>query len=107
MTLTIFPPHGAGHGAPFWTPQLGAQRGAKSSAENGMRGDSHRPNFGNPPPCLGVTSTWRRDIDMTLQSHLPDEVVLADPWTLYCEECGQLMRIKTAAPARAGMERRT
>jgi lysyl-tRNA synthetase class I len=44
---------------------------------------------------------------MTLQRHLPDEAVLADPWTLYCEECGQLMRIKTAAPARAGMERRT
>ena len=44
---------------------------------------------------------------MSMQRRLPDTAVRADPWTLCCAECGQIMRIKTATPARDGMETRT
>jgi lysyl-tRNA synthetase class I len=44
---------------------------------------------------------------MAILHHLPDKVVHADPWTLYCAECAQVMRIRTATPAQGRMERRT
>ncbi len=43
---------------------------------------------------------------MTMQQHLPDKVVQADPWTFYCAACSQPMRIKTLAPSQDGMETR-
>jgi hypothetical protein len=30
---------------------------------------------------------------MSMQYRLPDQVVRADPWTLFCAECSQKMRI--------------
>jgi lysyl-tRNA synthetase class I len=44
---------------------------------------------------------------MSLQHHLPDQVVRADPWTLFCAECSRKMRITTATPAQDGRETRT
>ena len=44
---------------------------------------------------------------MSLQHHLPDQVVRADPWTLFCAECSRKMRIMTATPAQDGRETRT
>jgi lysyl-tRNA synthetase class I len=44
---------------------------------------------------------------MRIQHHLQDKVVQADPWTFYCAECSEAMRIKTLAPSQDGMETRT
>jgi hypothetical protein len=44
---------------------------------------------------------------MSMERCLPDQVVLADAWTLFCAECSQKMRIITAVPARRGRETRT
>ena len=44
---------------------------------------------------------------MSMQHHLPDQVVCADPWTLFCAECSQKMRVLTATPAQEGRETRT
>jgi lysyl-tRNA synthetase class I len=44
---------------------------------------------------------------MSMQRQLPDKAGHADPWTLCCAECGQIMRIMTAKPARKGTETRT
>ena len=44
---------------------------------------------------------------MSMQHRLPDKVVHADPWTLYCAECAQTMRIKMAIPVQDGFEIRT
>jgi hypothetical protein len=41
---------------------------------------------------------------MTIQHHLPDKIVQADPWTFYCAACSQKMRIKTLASL-GGMKR--
>ena len=43
---------------------------------------------------------------MSLQHRLPDHVVRADPWTLFCVECARKMRIVTASPAEKGRETR-
>ena len=39
-----------------------------------------------------------------MQHRLPDQVVRADPWTLFCAECSQKMRIMMATPAQDGRE---
>ena len=44
---------------------------------------------------------------MSMQHRLPDQVVRADPWTLFCAECSQKMRIIMAAPTHDGKETRT
>jgi hypothetical protein len=44
---------------------------------------------------------------MSVQHGLQDEVVRADPWTLFCAECSQKMRVSTATPAQEGRETRT
>ena len=44
---------------------------------------------------------------MSMQHHLPDQVVRADPWTLFCAECSQKMRVLTATPAQDRRETRT
>jgi hypothetical protein len=44
---------------------------------------------------------------MSMQHRLPDQVVRADPWTLFCAECSQKMRVMTATPAEGGRETRT
>jgi hypothetical protein len=44
---------------------------------------------------------------MSMQHRLPDQVVCADPWTLFCAECSQKMRVMTATPAEGGRETRT
>jgi RNA polymerase sigma-70 factor, ECF subfamily len=44
---------------------------------------------------------------MSMQHHLPDQIVRADPWKLFCPECAQKMRIRTSMPVRKGSERRT
>jgi hypothetical protein len=44
---------------------------------------------------------------MSMQHLLQDQVVRADPWTLFCAECSQKMRVMTATPAQEGRERRT
>jgi lysyl-tRNA synthetase class I len=44
---------------------------------------------------------------MSMQYCLPDQVVRADPWTLFCAECSQKMRIMMATPAQHGRETRT
>ena len=44
---------------------------------------------------------------MSMQRQLPDKAGHADPWTLCCAECAQIMRIATATPAREGTETRT
>jgi hypothetical protein len=36
---------------------------------------------------------------MSMQHRLPEQVVPADAWTLFCAECSQKMRITSAAPA--------
>jgi lysyl-tRNA synthetase class I len=41
---------------------------------------------------------------MSMQHRLPEQVVPADAWTLFCAECSQKMRITTAAPALRGRE---
>jgi len=43
---------------------------------------------------------------MSLQHRLPDQVVRADPWTLFCAECSRKMRITIATPAQYGRETR-
>jgi lysyl-tRNA synthetase class I len=35
------------------------------------------------------------------------EVVHSDPWSLYCVECSETMRIKTVVPTQDDMEIRT
>jgi lysyl-tRNA synthetase class I len=52
-------------------------------------------------PCAG------REIIMSIQHHLQDRVVDADPWTLFCAECSQKMRVMRATPAQEGRETRT
>ena len=44
---------------------------------------------------------------MSMQHRLPEQVVPADAWTLFCAECSQKMRIMMATPAQAGRETRT
>jgi lysyl-tRNA synthetase class I len=44
---------------------------------------------------------------MSMQHRLQDPVVRADPWTLFCAECSQKMRVMTATPALEGRETRT
>ena len=44
---------------------------------------------------------------MSMQHRLPDQVVRADPWTLFCAECSQKMRVIMATPAQEGRETRT
>jgi len=44
---------------------------------------------------------------MSIQHHLQDRVVDADPWTLFCAECSQKMRVMRATPAQEGRETRT
>jgi len=44
---------------------------------------------------------------MSIQHHLQDQVVDADPWTLFCAECSQKMRVMRATPAQEGRETRT
>jgi len=44
---------------------------------------------------------------MSMQYRLPDQVVRVDPWTLFCAECSQKMRIMMATPAQHGRETRT
>ena len=44
---------------------------------------------------------------MSMQHHLPKQVVRPDPWTLFCAECSQKMRIMVATPAQEGREPRT
>jgi hypothetical protein len=44
---------------------------------------------------------------MSIQHHLPDQIVDADPWTLFCAECSQKMRVRRATPAQEGRETRT
>ena len=44
---------------------------------------------------------------MSMQHHLPEQVVRPDPWTLFCAECSQKMRVMTATPAQEGRETRT
>jgi len=44
---------------------------------------------------------------MSMQRQSPDDPGHADPWTLCCAKCGQIMRITTATPAREGTETRT
>ena len=39
---------------------------------------------------------------MSIQHHLQDQVVDADPWTLFCAECSQKMRVMRATPAQEG-----
>ena len=36
---------------------------------------------------------------MSIQHHLQDPVVDADPWTLFCAKCSQKMRVMRATPA--------
>ena len=43
---------------------------------------------------------------MSMQHLLQDQVVRADPWTLFCAECSQKMRVVTATPAQEGRETR-
>ena len=43
---------------------------------------------------------------MSLQHRLPDHVVPADPWILFCVECARKMRIMTASPAEKGRKSR-
>jgi hypothetical protein len=44
---------------------------------------------------------------MFMQHRLPDHGGRADPWTLFCAECSQKMRIIMATPAQDGRETRT
>jgi hypothetical protein len=44
---------------------------------------------------------------MFMQYRLPDRAVRADPWTLFCAECSQKMRIMLAIPTEEGRETRT
>ena len=44
---------------------------------------------------------------MSMQHHLPEQVTRADPWTLFCTECSQKMRIIMSIPAEGGRETRT
>jgi RNA polymerase sigma-70 factor, ECF subfamily len=44
---------------------------------------------------------------MSVQHGLQDQVVRADPWTLFCAECSRKMRVMTATPAQEGRETRT
>ena len=44
---------------------------------------------------------------MSMQHRLPEQAVRPDPWTLFCAECSQKMRIMMATPAQAGRETRT
>ena len=44
---------------------------------------------------------------MPMQHRLQDQGVRADPWSLFCAECSQKMRVVTATPAQEGRETRT
>ena len=44
---------------------------------------------------------------MSMQHRLQDQVVCADPWTLFCAECSQKMSVVMATPAQEGRETRT
>ena len=44
---------------------------------------------------------------MSVQHHLKDQAADADPWTLFCAECSQKMKVMRATPAQEGRETRT
>ena len=44
---------------------------------------------------------------MSLQHHVPDQLVRTDPWKLFCSECSEEMRIMTSTPTREGRDTRT
>jgi lysyl-tRNA synthetase class I len=44
---------------------------------------------------------------MSMEHRIPDQVVRADPWMLFCVECSQKMRIMVATPSEDGRETRT
>jgi hypothetical protein len=44
---------------------------------------------------------------MSIQHHLLEPVIRADPWTLFCTECSQKMRIIMSIPTKGGRETRT
>ena len=44
---------------------------------------------------------------MSILHPLPDQLVRADAWTLFCAECCNEMRIVMAMPAQEGRETRT
>lgn len=44
---------------------------------------------------------------MSLQQRLPTQAARADPWTLFCPECSQKMKIVITTPAEEGRETRT
>jgi lysyl-tRNA synthetase class I len=44
---------------------------------------------------------------VSMQRIMLAEVVHSDPWSLYCVECSETMRIKTLVPTQDGMEIRT
>jgi hypothetical protein len=44
---------------------------------------------------------------MSIQHHLQDQAAHADPWTLFCAECSQKMKVMRATPAQEGRETRT
>jgi hypothetical protein len=48
-----------------------------------------------------------REASWSMQHRLQDLVVRTDPWTLFCAECSQKMRVMTATPALEGRETRT
>ena len=50
---------------------------------------------------------YGREIIMSMQHRLPDQVVRADPWTLFCAECSQKIEVVRATPAQEGRETRT
>ena len=54
-----------------------------------------------------VVFPYGREIIMSMQHRLQDQVVRADPWTLFCAECSQKMRVMMATPAQEGRETRT
>jgi lysyl-tRNA synthetase class I len=41
---------------------------------------------------------------MSMQQRSVDQVVRADPWSLFCAECSRKMRIVMAIPAQDGRE---
>jgi hypothetical protein len=43
---------------------------------------------------------------MSMLLRLPQQAVRPDPWTLFCAECSQKMRITMAIPAQEGRETR-
>ena len=44
---------------------------------------------------------------MSMQHRLAPQIVDPDPWTLFCADCAQKMKIMMATPAQVGRETRT